>query len=365
VAIFAPVLRALLLAVVVVAAGIAVVASVADSAPAHTTWLCRPGAVADPCATSRTTTVVDATGHRRVERFPGQRNPRVDCFYVYPTVSQQATLNADHAVEDAERIAARLQASRFSSVCRVYAPIYRQLTVRGLSAPAGPRRSAADTAYADVLAAWRDYLAHDNHGRGVVLIGHSQGTGMLTRLVAEQIDPDPLVRRRLVSALLIGGNVLVPAGRDVGGTFQHVPACRTTTQTGCVVAYSSFLHRPPDPSFFARGPASAYARIFATNAHGRDLQTLCVNPAAPAGGAGTLDPFFRVDDAWVAYPGRYRARCTSAGGASWLQVDPVAHDARPIATSARPTWGLHGADVNLTLGNLVALVRSESAAYVR
>ena len=31
----------------------------------------------------------------------------------------------------------------------------------------------------DVVAAWRHYLDHDNRGRGVVLIGHSQGTGML------------------------------------------------------------------------------------------------------------------------------------------------------------------------------------------
>ena len=28
---------------------------------------------------------------------------------------------------------------------------------------------------ADVLAAWNYYLEHDNQGRGVVLVGHSQG----------------------------------------------------------------------------------------------------------------------------------------------------------------------------------------------
>ncbi len=33
----------------------------------------------------------------------------------------------------------------------------------------------------DVKAAWNDYLARDNKGRGVVLIGHSQGSLILTQ----------------------------------------------------------------------------------------------------------------------------------------------------------------------------------------
>jgi len=33
--------------------------------------------------------------------------------------------------------------------------------------------------------------------------------------------------------------------------------------------------------------------------------------------------------------------------------------------SPDPTWGLHLLDANIALGNLIALVRSEAAAYVR
>ena len=54
--------------------------------------------------------------------------------------------------------------------------MYRQITIAG---PAQARRRVTtkmrDTAYADVRAACRDYLKHDNKGRGVVFIGHSQG----------------------------------------------------------------------------------------------------------------------------------------------------------------------------------------------
>src|SRR4051794_16584798 len=249
-------LRAALLALVI-SLGLAAAAS----ADARTVWLCRPGLDDNPCEASRTATAVAADGARTVQRSPADKRP-IDCFYVYPTVSPQQTLNATRTVDSALRGVAAIQASRFSSVCRVWAPVYRQITVSGLADPGKARDVGFPIAYGDVLAAWRDYLAHDNHGRGVVLISHSQGTGMLTKLVADEIDPRPAVRRRLVSALLIGGNVLVPAGRDVGGSFQHVPACRSTTQIGCVVAYSSFLEQPPDPSIFGRGPSSAFQAIF-------------------------------------------------------------------------------------------------------
>lgn len=348
----------------VVLLAVAIAIGLAASADARTVWLCRPGLTDNPCETSRTATAVAVDGRRTVERFPADRRP-IDCFYVYPTVSPQPTLNANQDIDAALRGVATMQASRFSSVCRVFAPVYRQVTVTGLTQPAQARSVGVPLAYRDVRAAWRDYLAHDNDGRGVVLIGHSQGTGMLTRLIAEEIDRRPAVRKRLVSALLIGGNVLVPTGRDVGGSFRHVPACRATTQVGCVVAYSSFLEQPPDPGIFALGSRSAFEAIFGPSRPATGWRTLCVNPAAPAGGSAALSSFFWEAGAWVTYPGRYTARCAQAGDADWLQVDPTADDPRPVVDGSRPGWGLHGFDVNLTLGSLVDLVRHQSAAYRR
>jgi hypothetical protein len=351
-----------LLALLTVLAGL----SFTGSADARTAWLCRPGLTSNPCETGRTATAVAADGARTVERFPAVRRRPIDCFYVYPTVSPQTTPNADRTIDGALRGVAATQASRFSSVCRVWAPVYRQITVAGLTDVGHARTVGFPLAYGDVRAAWRDYLAHHNHGRGVVLIGHSQGTGMLIRLIADEIDPRPGVRRRLVSALLIGGNVLVPAGRDVGGSFLHVPACRSFTQVGCVVAYSSYLQEPPDPSIFGRGTQSGFQVVFDTPAHGSDVQTLCVNPAAPAGGSAVLRPFFLDAGAWTTYPGRYRGRCATADGAGWLQIDPAAGDPRPVVDGRLgPLWGLHGFDVNLTLGDLVDLVRRQSRAYAR
>ena len=107
--------------------------------------------------------------------------------------------------------------------------MYRQYTLQALTQrPAGPpqRSFVNPAAYADVVQAWRTYLRKYNHGRGVVLIGHSQGTLVLRQVIAKEIDPKPAARRLLVSAVLLGGNVLVKRGEDVGGDFQHIPACR-------------------------------------------------------------------------------------------------------------------------------------------
>ena len=256
--------------------------------------------------------------------------------------------------------------------------MYQQLTLKAILEPGGVTTASRDLAYAGVLSAWQDYLANYNDGRGVVLIGHSQGTGMLTQLIASEIDPNPDVRGRLVSALLLGGNVTVAAGQDVGGDFQNIPACRSADQTGCVVAYSSFNGEPAPNSMFGRVDSGPKANELANE----NLQVLCVNPASLSGGTGALLPYFgtapfpgllgvvllpppSVPTPWVATPGLYTAHCESSGSATWLQVDTtnIAGDQRAVVNQALGlAWGLHLYDVSLALGNLVDLVRQQAAA---
>jgi pimeloyl-ACP methyl ester carboxylesterase len=160
---------------------------------------------------------------------PHTPSPPLDCFYVYPTVSQEKRRNADLNIQTAEKAAVIPQAARFSQVCRVFAPVYRQTTGR----PGGSN----ELAYGDVLAAWRDYLAHDNDGRGVVLIGHSEGAFMLEQLLREQ---GASIRKVLVSALLLGGDVQVGADEK----FAGFPACRTSSAAGCIVGNRPGAARP-------------------------------------------------------------------------------------------------------------------------
>jgi hypothetical protein len=366
--------RAVPLLIFVVLAAAAAPPSTAGAA-SSTVWLCRPTLLGNPCRAGLSTTRFSPAGQNLgVEQVRAVRNPKFDCFYLYPTVSGQPTVRANLHIDPEERSIALYQAARFSQYCRVYAPMYRQFTLRALFNRRLLTRAVRAAVYADALNGWKTYLRRYNHGRGVVLIGHSQGTYVLRTLIAAEIDPKPAMRARLISALLLGGNVEVRRGSDVGGDFKHIHACHSARQLGCVVAYSTFNAPVPRKSLFGR-----------TTRAGR--QILCTNPAALGGGSGVLDTIFptkpfapsnplsigikllgltlhTAPTTWIHVPGSYRARCSSAGGANVLAVSPL-HGAPVPKASPDPTWGLHLMDANIALGNLLDLVRVQGAAYAR
>lgn len=353
----------------------AVTASSAGAAT-PTRWLCRPGIPSNPCTPSLTTTQISPTGATLGTTSPKRDvKPKFDCFYVYPTVSDQKTLSATLRIDPEQRSIALYQAARYSQHCRVFAPMYRQLTTSGILSPDTPQ-TLRDRAYRDVRDAWRSYLKHDNKGRGVVFVGHSQGAFVLKDMLAKQFDGKK-ISKRLVSALLIGGNVTVKPGKDVGGQFKKIRACRKSGQIGCVVGYSSFDADPSPDAAFGRGNGEL------GSSGPSNLQILCTNPASLKGGTGTLKPYLfaspfpgllglainvvpDVATPWATMPGLYQAHCMSKDGASWLQVDHTVGDTRPIFTAnIGAGWGLHVGDVNLAWGNLTDVVRAQSKAYLK
>ncbi|MGH6970498.1 MAG: DUF3089 domain-containing protein, partial [Caulobacteraceae bacterium] len=242
-------------------------------------WLCRPGRE-DACTVDLDATIVRADGSTRLDRFHADPKAPIDCFYVYPTVSRDPGVNATMKIEAEERNVVRQQFARLGAVCRLYAPMYRQHTLTALAARMmGHPMAGGDPTlpYRDVAAAFHEYLTHDNHGRGFVLVGHSQGSGVLTELIARQIDGKP-IEKRLVSAILMGTSLQVPPGRDVGGEFKHVPLCHSASQIGCVIAFADFrADSPPPPGSFFGWANKAKGTVAA-----------CVNPAALGGGSGPL-----------------------------------------------------------------------------
>ena len=317
---------------------------------------------------------MSATGSATVAPSLPTTASKFDCFYVYPTVSQQPGANANLKVQKVETAAAVSQASRFSQVCQVWAPMYRQRTAASLAKGLGGDPSADLVAYNSLLSGWKDYLAHDNDGRPIIFLGHSQGAAMLIRLLRSQIDPNARLRRRMVVAIILGGNVQVPIGRTVGGSFRNIPTCASPQATGCVIAYSTFGSRPPRTSNFGRPGQGVSLQSGQTASRGQ--QVACVNPVTFSSASGSLLPYFlsvtspvpgvTVSTPWVSFPGLYTARCRSQGGATWLQVTPTAvpGDPRPTVKAVLgPNWGYHLDDVNLALGNLVPDVAREEAAY--
>ena len=349
------------------------------------TWLCLPGHNA-ACEASLDTTVIAASGATRVEKLTPAVAPPIDCFYVYPTVSRDPGIVATMTAAPEELAVVAQQFARFASVCRPFAPLYRQFTLTALVARMSgrPLPGAVDPKlpYHDVVDAWNYYLAHHNRGRGVVLIGHSQGSSVLTELIKNEIEGKP-VQARLISAILMGTRLQVPVGKDVGGDFSSVPLCRKPGQIGCAIAYATFR---------ATAPPTA-SSLFGKSA-GPGLEAACVNPAALAGGSGAAHAYFGTRSAivesssqvdwikgvpiatpFVSVPGLATAECKKSDVASYLAVT-VHGSAGGARTADIPgdvvvngqvlaDWGLHLIDASLFMGNLVAIVRDQAAAYRR
>ena len=352
--------------------------------PPKTVWLCKPKMENNPCEQSLNATVVQTNGETSRQETRVAKKPSIDCFYVYPTVSEQETENSNLEIEPTETQVAVNQASRFSQDCKVYAPMYKQITLTALNRakeghPTSP--TASIIAYSSMASAFAEYMSKYNKGRGFELIGHSQGSLLLEQLVKEQIDTNPALRKLMVGAALMGGNVLVPEGQLVGGTFSTVPACSVAAQTHCVIAYSTFLKEPPEDALFGRENSPL------VGGHNEGKEVVCVNPAilAQDGSAGALLPygnttpfpgvlgFFQQAPTeeepgvkWIVSPGLYTGQCHKENGASWLQVNPVGTPVDPpglVAESLGPEWGLHLYDVNIALGNLVKDVALQATAY--
>jgi hypothetical protein len=328
-----------------------------DMYDAADAWLCRPDK-ADACDGDLDATVVNADGTTTPDPFHEAKRAPIDCFYVYPTVSTDPGANSDMTIGPEEQRVVRAQAARLGSVCSVYAPMYRQGTLTALGKLVSGGRSdffrSYKLAYADVLAAWRHYLAHDNHGRGVIVFGHSQGSSHLLTLLEQEIDSSPAQRKLLVSAILLGTSAHE-------SDMPHIPPCRGASQTGCIITWSTFRDTAPPPAdaYFGRPKGSESA--------------ICTNPGALAGGSGDVTGVYAsggwgvdVSTPFVEVPGLVSAECKDVGGINVLSITvhpdpgPRTDDVRGALT---PQWGLHQIDANIAQMNLIEIARAEAKAY--
>ena len=339
-------------------------------------WLCLPGR-SDSCSAPLPTTELGPNGYGAKTSRKVAADPPLDCFYVYPTVSDDPSMNGTMIAGRDQRLAAETQIARFASVCRTFAPIYRQMTFQAVAAYAvgAEVTPAAELAYSDVLSAWRNYLAARNHGRPFVLIGHSQGSLMLQQLIAREIEKDPALEARMMMAIIPGYNVLVPVGKRVGGTFRRTPLCSRPGETRCVMAWSSFRINNDPPS----GAMFGYADK-------PGMTVGCVNPAAPGStGWVALDSYWFTRSSldvpggpihwssegepstpYVHTKGLVSGRCVNSGPRGYLSIrtnhapgqrwtDRIGGEISVFGMFL-PAWGMHLSDLAEAQGDLVRTV---------
>jgi hypothetical protein len=272
----------------------------------------------------------------------------VDVFYVHPTTFRSMA-RWNQRIEDAEtndwtdRSVIARQASAFNGCCRIYAPRYRQASLRAFSSMQGDGGLAYALAYGDVMRAFDWYMAHENGGRPFILVGHSQGALHVFNLLRDRIDGRP-AGGRMVAAYAFGYGIMTS---DFGKTFTALKPCTAPRQTRCVIGWNSFLAGADATAYAAR------ARRRLGNAEGKATggRLLCSDPlglggrrrpstlgALPAGDSIALPPLV---------PGGVTTAC-DADGVLKVVADPA------LGLAPLPGGNMHYHDVALFYADLRA-----------
>lgn len=359
-------------------------------------WLCRPGIDPNECDANLDTTDFLPDGTRQVVPHTKATNPSFDCFYVYPTVTFGSGNETNFSDVSPELDPLLSQAARFNQICEVYAPLYRQVAISlgGTGGDGGVGTSGdIQLPIQDITDAFHYYLDHFNHGRNFVIMGHSQGSAVLTAVMQTEVIGHPDVLSHMISALLIGGGVQVHQPGDTTAlppcstlsqtdciSLPGLPLCAAPGDTGCVVAYSSYrAEAPPDPAtaIFGRG--------------GTHTMTACVNPATLSGNTGkyidSYDPvhFYNqvfmptnatlpndITTPFASDPRIFQGSCVTQniGGEDFtylaITLSKDAGDVRPdppyySTLQEAVGFGLHVADYNLSLDDLIQAVAQQAA----
>lgn len=340
-------------------------------------WLCRPDleAEANICARDVSATIVFADGTTQIEgNFSTVEQP-VDCFYVYPTTSVDTSDNSDLIPGNEEIGEVFSQVARYRKVCNVFAPVYRQITVAALLNGKYFDSDLNDIAYGDVLDSFKHFIAN-HEGRGFLLIGHSQGSTHLVRLIQEEIEPSSYLAKRMISAHLLGWNVALPFDSDVGATFESTPPCTFDNEINCFVSYTSFRETVPPVE-------QAFLGFYFGVTDNDDTRAACTHPVDLGGGKLNLDSYFTqselgpysdpernqsIETPFVKVPGLVQGECIEQDGKGYFSItidaDPSDPRVDDIDNDLFPGWGLHLIDFALAQGDLVSLAERQADKWL-
>jgi len=335
-------------------------------------WACHPDSDDSVCDEDLTAVEVLPDGSTAIRTHQPATSPVGDCFYVYPTVDLSLTAgNHDDLTDDEDaRRTTLVQAGRLTEQCRVFAPLYRQATLGTFLQDHSTVQEYFDIAYGDVLDAFEYYLAEQNDGRPFIVIGHSQGGQISSRLVRERIETDPAVLGLLAGVMPIGWPVATDSGGSTGGSFATVPVCTSAADVGCAVSYRSY----------------AAQNGFIPDSNREGDVGICVHPGdVPSGGPALLSRTYLPADLglagdhptgvaaqapFVLYSDLYRAHCVEQDGSKALAVELAGESGDQRSSPLdfdkslfKMATGTHIYDVHFGLGDLIDLVGTQLAAH--
>ena len=186
--------------------------------------------------------------------LPSSANAReVDVFFLYPTVYQQSSpsdpmvcaINNPKMQTDAQAAISRT-ATTFEPLANIYAPYYEQAAIQVLSLPLDQQQSiVGGQPTSDAIAAFDYYIKHYNKGRPFILAGHSQGSNIMINLLADYMQKNPDVYKRMIAAYVPGYSITPQY-------LQQNPELKFATgadDTGVIISYNTVAPTAsvPDP----------------------------------------------------------------------------------------------------------------------
>lgn len=164
-------------------------------------------------------------------------DPPADVFFIHPTTypgGRNWNGRIDHpgAEKTLNRVMLPNYAGPFLRVGRVFAPRYRQASLYTFLTLRDDAKDARRFAYRDVKAAFDQFVTRFNGGRPIIIAGVEQGGALAARL-AQDVEADPALRKRLVAVYAMRTMTLATTHQP----DAPLPACQKRDQSGCIVAF--------------------------------------------------------------------------------------------------------------------------------
>jgi hypothetical protein len=268
-----------------------------------------------------------------------------DVFYVHPTTymdtgdGMNASLNNKKANVGARRAFER-QATAFRNSCNIYAPRYRQASIKVLTMSEKERAKYLAVGMKDAVKAFKYYLKHYNKGRPYILASHSQGSQVVRDFLIKH--GNLIDKKRLIAVYAVGYTFTAEDLKKIG-----LPLAVKADQTGGIITWNTIGKNGKSPVI---NPGA-----------------LCVNPLswnnAPEEQPKSKNIYARIQ----LKNGKYftiqhftSARIGKNGGLIIPEPAPAVREKLSLGMGAEV---YHGYDYDFFYGNIVENVAERCAAW--
>ncbi len=196
--------------------------------------------------------------------LPSSQDKQVDVFFLYPTVYQQSSQSDpivcsidNQQMQSQAQIAFTRTGAVFETIANIYAPYYEQAAIQVLQMPLDQQQSiVGGQPTADCISAFDYYIKHYNKNRPFILAAHSQGSNIMINLMADYMDKNPEVYKRMIAAYVPGYSItpqylsqnpelkFATGADDTGVMISYNTVAPTTTAPDPVVLPGAMVINP-------------------------------------------------------------------------------------------------------------------------